>query len=714
MSERFLTRARLRKTATTAAVALMLGGMAEAQQAPVDRSHEYYPAAPELTQTPPTAQRTALSDADSTALKSALDAARRADIATARTAIAGINDPIARRIATWALVDGNSEQLSFFELDQARRDLAGWPRANRRQVAAEKQVETSGQSPAQVVAWFGGTEPVTAEGAMALAAAWRATGQTKAAAELIRHFWRDKAFEADAQRSMLTRFGDVLTQDDHVRRAEILLFGAQGPAARELIPLLPADRQQLALARIALRSDAKNAGALADDLPANLSQSPGLAFERAAWYRRRGQESQAYPLLRSFPTDIATTEMGNRIWEERYQLTLIALRNGDAAAAYAAAANTGLKAGPDAAEAEFYAGWIALTRLKNPAEADQHFQALERIGSSPITRARALYWRGRAAEALKAPEAGEAFYGAAAKYYTTFYGQLAAEKLGNARLVLDPDPVVTQADRARFEARPQVRAARILMEAGARDLFRTFVLSLDENLPTAEEETLLVDMARNYGEMDTSMKAVRGAAQRGFILAQRGYPIRMPPDIDGGAEVPLVLGITRQESGFDPKVRSGAGARGMMQLMPGTASILARKVGVAYSAGRLDDPDYNMQLGSAYLGGLVNNFSGSYVMAIAGYNAGPGRPVQWSGFCGDPRGATTDPIDFIECIPFSETRNYVMRVMEGMQVYRARLHGGEAPITLSSDLRRGGYVYSAPAAAASASPTAATVPAPQP
>jgi soluble lytic murein transglycosylase len=404
--------------------------------------------------------------------------------------------------------------------------------------------------------------------------------------------------------------------------------------------------------------------------------------------------------------------MANRIWDERYQLTLLALRNGDAAAAYAAAANTGLKSGLGAAEAEFYAGWIALTRLKNPAQADQHFQALERIGSSPITRGRALYWRGRAAEALRAPEAADAFYGAAAKYYTTFYGQLAAEKLGDPKLALDSDPVITQADRARFEARPQVRAARILIEAGNRDLFRTFVLSLDDILPTAEEEALLVDLARNYGEMDTSMKAVRAAAQRGFILAQRGYPIRMPPDAEGGAEVPLVLGITRQESGFDPKVRSGAGARGMMQLMPGTASILARKVGVAYSPGRLDDPDYNMQLGSAYLGGLVNTFSGSYVMAIAGYNAGPGRPTQWTGFCGDPRGSTTDPIDFIECIPFSETRNYVMRVMEGMQMYRARLHGGEAPITLSADLKRGGYVYSAPSAnaAPAASNTSAQLP----
>lgn len=326
-----------------------------------------------------------------------------------------------------------------------------------------------------------------------------------------------------------------------------------------------------------------------------------------------------------------------------------------------------------------------------------HFKALDRIGSSPITRGRALYWRGRAVEALAGPDAAEPFYGAAARYNTTFYGILAAERMGETRLTLGADPVITQADRIRFEGRDAVRAARVLVESGYRDLFRVFVLALDDVLPSAEEEALLVDMVRGYGDQDTSMKVVRAAAQRGFVLPQRGYPVRIPPDTVTPAEPALVLGITRQESGFDPLVRSGAGARGMMQLMPGTAAIVARKVGVSYSAGQLDDPDYNMRLGSSYLGGMVGNFSGSYVMAIAGYNAGPGRPTQWTSFCGDPRGAATDPIDFIECIPFSETRNYVMRVMEGMQVYRARLNGGSAPITLTADLKRGGYSY-APAA----------------
>jgi soluble lytic murein transglycosylase len=677
----------------TTGTVLLLATMAEAQQAPTSDRPDNFPKPLELTQTPATAYRTSLSDSDSAALKSGLDAARRADVSGARSAIQQIRDPVARKIVTWALVDANSEQLSFFELDQARRDLAGWPRAVRRQSAAEKQLEASGQSPQQFIAWFGGAEPLTPEGAMALASAYKATGKAQPAADLIRRFWRDKAFEADAQRTMLSRFGDVLTPDDHVRRADVLLFGAQGPAARDMIALLPADQQQLALARIALRQNAGDAEAQANALPASVARSPGIAFERAGYYRRKGQDDLAVSYLKNFPSELSYPDSGGRIWDERYRLTLSSLKRGDAAGAYAAAANTGLKSGADAAEAEFYAGWIALTKLKNPAQAEIHFKALDRIGSSPITRGRALYWRGRAVEAMAGRDAAEPFYEAAGRYNTTFYGILALERLGETRLVLGTDPTITQADRGRFEGRDSVRAARVLAENGYRDLFRVFVLALDDVLPSAEEEALLVDLVRGYGDQDTSMKVVRTAAQRGFVLPQRGYPVRTPPETVTPAEPALVLGITRQESGFDPLVRSGVGARGMMQLMPSTAIIVARKVGVGYSAGQLDDPDYNMRLGSSYLGGMVGNFSGSYVMAIAGYNAGPGRPTQWTSFCGDPRGGGTDPIDFIECIPFSETRNYVMRVMEGMQVYRARLNGGTAPITLSADLKRGGYSY---------------------
>jgi soluble lytic murein transglycosylase len=655
------------------------------------------PSSPPIHQT----VRRPLSERDLATFRGALESARRGDVTSARSAIASMDDHVARKTALWALVDAAGDSMSFTEVERARRELADWPRAAKRQATAERLLETSGKSPRQIVDWFEGREPQTAQGAAALASAMRVLGQNDQAVNLVRSWWRNRVFEADAQRNILARFGDVLTMDDHARRADVLLYAAQGPAAREMIALLPADQQQAALARIALRSGASNALDQVSALPASVAQSPGVQFERAAFQRKKGLTELALAQAASFPKDITDPAAAEKLWDERYQLVLAALRKGDPRAAYAAA-DAGLTTGSDAAEAHFYAGWIALTRLKEPARAVGHFQAIDKIAVSPITKARAQYWLGRAAEASGDKASAQGFYSSAAKHVTTFYGQLAGEKLGQ-RLTLPADPQVTAADRNRFEGRDEVQAARLLYDVGQKNLFRSFVLGLDDMLPSAADQALLVDLARAYGDQDLSMKVARAAAQRGLILPDRAYPFRRPPQVSGAPEPALVLGITRQESGFDPLVRSHVGARGMMQLMPATAQIVARKMGVDYSPGMLDEPEYNMKLGSSFLGQLIGQFSGSYVMAVAGYNAGPGRPVQWSNFCGDPRGGSTDPIDFIECIPFSETRNYVMRVMEGMQVYRAKLNGGSAPITLSSDLQRGGYGYPAlPTVAASA------------
>jgi soluble lytic murein transglycosylase len=698
--------AKVRRALLAASLVLTATAVARAQPADplgdVLANSASSPALPTAPQ-PYQSVRQPLSAADASAFRGAMESARRGDVSGARSYIATISDKIARKTATWALVDAAADTMGFNDVDMARRELEGWPREAKRRAAAERLLETSGKSPRETVEWFGGSEPQTAQGAMALAAAYRGVGKTEDATKLIRKWWRGKGFEADVQRTMMARFGDVLTPEDYGRRADVLLYGAQGPAARDLIALLPADQQQAALARIALRADARDADSQFAALTPALSASPGVAFERAAWLRRKGQEADAINLLSSFPKEVVTAEQGDRIWDERHRLTLFALRNGDAREAYLAAADSGLTSGADAADAEFYAGWIALSKLKEPARAAKHFAALEKIGSSPITRGRALYWLGRSAEAQGDQAGAQAWYAKAAEYPTVFYGQLAAEKLGR-RLELGQDPTITDRHREKFEGRETVQAARLLFDQGRPDLFRVFVLALDDTLPTLEDQALLVDMARGYGDQDISMKAVRAAAQRGFVLPVRGYPFRSPPSVGGGPEPALVLGITRQESGFDPLVRSGVGARGMMQLMPATAQIVARKVGVSYSPSMLDDPDYNMRLGSSFLGQLVDRFSGSYVMATAAYNAGPGRPTQWSAFCGDPR-SSADAVDFIECIPFSETRNYVMRVMEGMQVYRSRLNGGSAPITLSSDLMRGSYAYPS---SSGAIPTATT------
>ena len=661
---------------------------------------------PGLISTPPTAVSSTLSDVDAGNLQTALAAAKRGDVSGARMAMDSLQDPVARKIAQWALVDSNAEALSFFELDAARRDLAGWPRGARRDSAAEKAIATSGLDPARVIAWFGGAQPTTADGAMAMAGAYQALGRNQDATNLIRRTFRDKVFEADAQRAMIARFGSMLTPDDYNRRADILLYGQQGPAARDMVALLSDTGQAAARVRMAYRQGASNANDLYNGLTPDLQASPGVVFERAAYLRRKGMETLALPMVVNFPAP-PTEEASSVIWKERKQLVVAALKAGDSAGAYAAADNVQALAPADIAESEFYAGWIALTRLRNPDAAAAHFAQIAAVGASPITKGRALYWQGRAAQAQGDLIAAQAFYAEGARYITTFYGQLAAEKAGLTELRLDRDPIITQADRARFYGREQVRAARILAEIGQRDLFRSLVLYIDDTLPNAEESALLVDLARSYGDQDLAMRAVRTAAQRGMTLPERGYPLldhHFTPG-PGAAETAFVYSISRQESNFDPAARSGVGARGMMQLMPATASLVARKLGEDHSVDRLTDAPYNMRLGSVYLGDMVRSFSGSYIMAAAAYNAGPGRPAQWAGLCGDPRGAATDPLDFIECIPFSETRNYVMRTLETTMVYRARLAGGVTPLTLSQDLKRGGYVY-APSVASADTATA--------
>jgi len=633
-----------------------------------------------------------------TGMRSALAAARSGDRARFSAAYETLSDPAARKLASWALVDVIGEQMSFYEIDQARREFAEWPRASRRQELAERKLETSGLGPTDIVAWFGANPPQTVQGAVALAGAWQATGKVDEATALIRSYWLGKSFDADVQRSILARFGSMLTMADHEKRADFLLYGAQGPAARDMLTQVSPEQRQLGEARIALRSGARGASALVDALPSSLQNHPGLMFERISAMRRGGSNDSALSMIASYPPAPGLSDADSRMWTERRNLINTALRNRNYDGAYAAATNHGLTAAVDLTDAEFYAGWLALSKLNQPAKADEHFARIQAAGSSSITQGRALYWRGRAHEAMGDAHGAQDFYQKGSKHFTTFYGQLAAEKAGLQKIDIGKDPDVTAQDRARFESRDVVRAARISGEMGERGLLRTFLMHLDDTPQSAVDYAMLVDIAREFQDQELSMQVVRAAASRGFILPERGYPLRTIPTVRTTAEPAFIYGITRQESGFDPRVRSEANARGMMQLIPPTAQGVARRLGVSYSLDQLYDADYNMRLGAFHLGELTDDFSGSYLMAAAGYNAGPGRPREWIGFCGDPRASGVDPVDFIECIPFSETRNYVMRVLEGMNVYRARLNNGVFHPTLGADLRRGGYVYAGEAA----------------
>jgi len=627
-------------------------------------------------------------------VRTGVAAARAGNLEQMRTAIAAVSHPTARKLLEYLAADNMGGRMAFAEIDQARRDLDAWPHKAGRQMWAERALESSGLSPQQIADWFK-AEPATAEGAMALAAAYQQLGRSNDLKALVEHFWRDKSFDADAQRLFLVRFGALLTTEDHIRRADTLLYQPKTAALEAVLALLPDDWRKVADARMALRAGARDADELYAQVPAEHLHDPGLAVARARWLYDRDRGQEALALIADFPKD-PPEDASSGFWLLRRQLVNVAVKAGDFAAAHKAVDAHGLKPGADAADAEFLGGWLALTKLHDPEDAEEHFARLEVIGASPITVSRALYWRGRSMEALGDPIAAQTYYGRGAKYNTTFYGQLAAAKAGLTELDLGRDPVPTAQDRARYEANELVTAARLLQQAGARDLYRSMLVAAVDSLPRVVDIAQLVDMAEATGQGDLSMRLSRLAGQKGLVLPERGYPTREAAE-SSPVEAALTLGIIRQESGFDARIRSSVGARGMMQLMPSTAKILAKRAGVRrFRESMLDDADFNVRLGSSYLGGLVDQFDGSYIMAAAAYNAGPGRPQQWMTSCGDPRSASVDPVDYIECIPIGETRNYVMRVLENVEVYRARLNGGRAPLTLASDLKRGGYGQSRP------------------
>ncbi|MDP1911752.1 transglycosylase SLT domain-containing protein [Brevundimonas sp.] len=629
-----------------------------------------------------------LSDQDTALFRQGLAAARSRDIVGARNAASQIGDPVARKLVEWALLDTSADQMPLSDLAVARAAFSGWPRADSRNAAAERALARGYVGPDVALDLFARSGPTTSEGAIALADALEQRGRSDEARRLITDWWRTRSFDDATQTRILARWGSSLTQADHEARLNMLLLGPHGPATRAVVQLVPADRQAVANAVMALRS-AYSPDAVVANLSPTQALDPAVALERVRILRSQNRQSEGFALLRALPAAPSHIEGQNTLWSERRNYFLDALERRNGQAAYDAMAGHGFPAGERKVDAEFFAGWAALVKLNDPARAARHFETLRQSSSTPITQGRALYWLGRAAEAQGDTPAAIQYYRDGARHIQTFYGQLAAEKAGLTTINLPADPVPTSADIAAFEGNEVVRALRILGETGETSLFRVFAYQLDDDLPGPAGLALLMDLSRNYGEGFTAMMVGRAASQRGFLMPERQYPIRIPPPVSGAAPLEFTLAITRQESSFDPRARSHANARGMMQFLPATGRTVSRQLGLPYSDDRLYDGDYNMTLGSFHLGDLTRDFGGSILLTTIGYNAGPARPQQWITRCGDPRGGGVDPVDFIECAPFTETRNYMMRVMENMQVYKARLNGGSAPLTLSSDLRRG-------------------------
>ena len=594
-------------------------------------------------------------------------------------------DPLVAKVVQWLKLQ-QRETSTAWEVASFVLDNPEWPAQDLLARRAEELLATSPED-ALALRFFAQRPPRGLEGFQRHADALRASGKPAEADAVLLRGWLEAAADPAAEGGYLDRNAALLGPAQHWQRFNRLVLPREAASAYRLLPLLPPERQSAAAARLAFAADTAEAEAPAGPPDA------GLAMQRARWLRRRNRDTEAAEALRAGEAgqQDLPAPLARQVWEERNILARKLLRLNDAAAAYAVAANHGQAAPTEQhQEAEFLAGYIALRRLEQPRKAAQHFEKLALQSRSVITRARSLYWQGRAAAAQGEAARAHEHYRAAAELPLAFYGQLAALALGEngaalaARIRHAAPPGASTAEARALDRRELVRVVVVLAELGESRRTRAFLLRLEELAPTPGEKALVARLAYRIGRPDHAIWVTRRAGIAGAMLVEEGWPTPYQAPAEA-LDPALVFSITRQESNFDPEAVSSSNARGLMQLLPSTATLVARRLRVAHQLPMLTgNPQHNMRLGTAYIEQMVNQFTGAVPLAIAAYNAGPGRVNEWVQSYGDPRAGFIGMLDWMEQIPFNETRNYVQRVLENMAIYRAKdttLAGLEHPMT---------------------------------
>ena len=624
-----------------------------------------------------------LSEADFQAARSMLATAQSGDWNRAYAEAAAIGDPSLLKILRWMDYSRPGAPGRFSDIADFIEKNTDWPRQRALRKHAEEAL--AGEPDGLAADWFKRFPPVSAVGKVRSAEVLLNSGDLENGVAALRAAWIDGDFAPLDERNFLARHSVSIRAEDNEQRLERLLWDGQYDAARRMLPLVPTDWRDLGEARLALAALAPNAEALAARVPVKLRADPGLIYEELRWRTRKDMPGAAIQILLSHPGDLVRPAAW---WAERQTIARRVLATGNAALAYRLVEQHGLIEGNSYADAEFLLGFIALRYMNNPELALDHFSRILTRVSTPYAKARAGYWGGRAAEAQTKSDVAAKLYTAAADYMVTFYGQLAAHWLGrDAPPHPVPEPAPDPAELARFDQNEVVRAARIFLKLGYRDQSKAFLLNIAEKTTAPVQFAMLATLAEINGRIDLAIAVAKRAIDAGTPLMIHGYPVTAVPS-GGTVEHALLFAITRQESAFDRDAVSRAGARGLMQLMPATASDIANKLQLPFSVERLTaDGTYNVLLGRGYLETLLDDFGGSYALAIASYNAGPGRVRQWLHDYGDPRGGKIEMVDWIESIPIGETRNYVQRVLENLQIYRGQV-GRNTAFSLVSDLAR--------------------------
>ena len=590
----------------------------------------------------------------------------------------------AETLSQWQRVQDPDAQVPFAEISDFLVHHPTWPDEKRIRIRAEYAMRNGEIPDNDIIAWFNDNPPISGMGkwqyAQALA---RQRMEPEKIRTLAKEAWRDADLTADEENALLAMFGSDLTSADHIARVDRLLWDGKSTPALRLIPKLPVAHQVMFTARIALMEDRKNAAFLLHEVSSALKNDPGLLYDKLRHRIAKNDKNGARDILLHTPKSIPYPE---RWWKIREAEIRRAVDEGNYKIAAKLLSNHGQSEGAPFADALWLDGWIKLEFLNQAPEAYRAFYHMYDVVKTPVSKARAAYWAGRAARKSGDENAAREWFSTSGENVSTFYGQLAVSELGD-------NPVLTLPDEPSFSffhsdvilADDMEDAIRLSIESGDH---KTATRLINHVIDKAESEESMLNVAALGHKLNVphiSVKAAKKAQQKGVVLKNVGYP-RPDTESDLPIERALTLAITRQESEFDPLAESPAGALGMMQLLPGTAKETANKLGIAYERALLDAPNYNMRLGSTYLSRMINAYDSSYILGIASYNAGPGNVRKWVQQNGAPEKDAAAAINWIEKIPFYETRNYVQRVLENMQVYRAL--EGDGTLKIKEDLVR--------------------------
>ncbi len=572
----------------------------------------------------------------------------------------------------YLLTKGNS--ASFYDYQQFINKNSNYPRINRVKFLAEHKLSTDKISPKKIISWFEHNKPLSGFGKLILGESHIINGNKTLGIKLIKEGWITAQLSRSDMKLFRKKFKKYLASNDYVKRADYLAWENKYWDLKRMLRYLPKDYQLLYTARQILMSKSYGVDAAISKVPKKFKNDAGLNYDRLKWRRKRGRVDSSLEILLKIKNTNEYMVRPDKWWKEREIIARSLIYKKKYETAYKIASKHALKEGPEYAAAEWMSGWIALSFLNDPILAKDHFENFYNNVGYPISLSRGAYWLGKSYDKINKTLANK-WYAEAAKFLSTYYGQLAHLKLyPNEPFELPEQLKVDKKFKKKFYENDLVKIVLLLDELD-KDKYTKHILRHLATINISEgSEILAAELATTISRYDFAIQISKLASYEKRFHNNFNYPLISTPKYINGRkipETPLILSIIRQESEFDMTAHSHAGAKGLMQLMPYTAKVVSKQAKLPYSRSRLtSDPEYNINLGSHYIAGLILEYDGSYPFAIAAYNAGPKRVKYWKRINKNPQKKQIDYVNWIELIKFRETRNYVQRVLENYNVYR--------------------------------------------